>query len=83
MRERIMDAVLTMVEENRDFIQKFRKGNFDEMSQFEMNTIRCKELLATGKRLYSRVGTPAEKERLQKEIEQLLGNSNEKRAHFE
>ena len=74
MRERICDVVLSMVEENRDIIQEFRKGNFNELSQFEMNTTRCAKLLTAGKRLYSRVGTSAEKERLRAEIEQLLAN---------
>ena len=72
MREKICDMVLAMVEENREIIQEFRKGNFDKLSQFETNTTRCTKLLTTGKRLYSRVGTPAERERWRAEIEQLL-----------
>ena len=74
MRERICDTILVMVEENRDLIQEFRKGNFDKLSRFETNSIRCRNLLASGKRFYSRIPTPAEKERLRAEIEQLLAN---------
>ena len=72
MRERICDAVLAMVEENRGIIQNFCKGNFNELSQFETNAIRCMKLLAASKRLYSEVPTSEEKERLRAEIEQLL-----------
>ena len=72
MKERMCDAILVMVEENRDIIQEFHEGNFDKLSQFKMNTVRCGKLLALGKLLHSKVGTRAEKKRLQKEIEQLL-----------
>ena len=74
MREKICDSVLVMVDTNMNIIQSFRKGNFDELSQFELNSTICTSLLNAGKRLYSKVASSEEKERLRTEIEQLLAN---------